>query len=147
MCMPKHDDIRHFQSHDRIFQRGTGAVKSAIFFHRRHQIGNVADHKNLTGLGAENKCRIDAGIRTRNHHGAWTLTVFYKLRIPMVISSMNPVFKTIIASQHPFNWHGQQPPSKHQTCASTAPNHGLRTTDDRRFLQTALQHHRFSSVP
>src|SRR5665647_964663 len=82
--MSQHDDVLYRQNAHAKFKRRTSAVIMALVFRGRHQIGDVADDKQIARGAIEYQGRIDARIATAHHQRRGRLAKLHeivKLRI------------------------------------------------------------------
>ena len=63
-----HDDFGNLELRDRKLERGRDAVAPAAKLERGNEIGDVTDDEHLAGGRVEYLGRIDAAVRTGDHH-------------------------------------------------------------------------------
>ena len=103
--MAEHDDVLHLQHRRAIFQRRRNAMISGVGRIRRDQIGDVADHEQLTRAGVENHFRRDPGIATADHHRAGRLPAFGEFAIAALLGREAAGAKRCIAVAQSLRQH------------------------------------------
>jgi len=78
----------HAEMFHAVLQRSAYAMVPGRRFARRYKIGDIADHKNIPGLTAQQQCRINAGIAAGHDQNLGVL--------PLAQIGKQPVFTTKI---------------------------------------------------
>ena len=100
---PLWDEYRK-QVRDRIadrseFQRGGSGVIGAVGFIGRYQVGDIAHHKDISRLGAENGLRRCSGIAAGNDHDFGALPALGKRAVTSALPGKPVVLERTIAVQ------------------------------------------------
>ena len=94
--MTQHDQMRHLQNRNRIFDRGTGAVVVAIGCIGRHQIRDIAMNKELTLVRAKDRGDVNAAVAAGNHHRARALPFGSQTPVPALVFLISRRFPAVV---------------------------------------------------